>query len=75
MGEKYDGIRCCWNPIENTVYLFCTLFFMCLYYLLFIIYYFVCLNTRYSRNGHVIDLIPEIISLIPKDSFFDGEVW
>jgi hypothetical protein len=21
MGEKYDGIRCCWNPIQEKAYL------------------------------------------------------
>lgn len=22
IGEKYDGIRCCWNPYSQTAYLF-----------------------------------------------------
>ena len=26
LGEKYDGIRCCWNPLRRRVYPFLFLF-------------------------------------------------
>ena len=37
LGEKYDGVRCIWNPIHKALYL---IFLIILYYILFILFYF-----------------------------------
>lgn len=66
MGEKYDGIRCCWSPAADSLYP-ATLggggggmnFFD---------------GQRYSRFGQELVVLDDISNSFPN-IFIDGEVW
>lgn len=50
MGEKYDGIRCCWNPVVERLYLTIILFLS--YILLILIVFWTCyILKKWERIG------------------------
>lgn len=66
MGEKYDGIRCCWNPTLGAAYLTLVLDYN---------FSFICFDSSsYTRNGREILLLPQMEQCIPS-LFIDGEFW
>ena len=65
MGEKFDGIRACWNPSTRTLYVYYLLFRSALGFMPY----------RYSRAGLCVDVLTEIIFVMPSSTFLDGELW
>lgn len=66
IGEKYDGMRCCWNPNKRTAYLL-------ILFLNFTLLYMI--EKRYTRAGNEIELLPSIIHSLPTTLFIDCELW
>lgn len=62
MGEKYDGVRCCWHPGNKLLYPYHT--FGSLFQFIY---------ARYTRAGLVLRL-PKFFK-IKSEVFFDGEIW
>jgi hypothetical protein len=67
IGEKYDGIRACWNPVTNTLVLFVH---ACVW-----LVYGIHVPYRYNRSGLVLELFEEFKGLLSPTSFLDGELW
>jgi hypothetical protein len=64
LGEKYDGIRACWNIVEKVLYS---------------LLHPLCDNTflilkRFSRAGYPLRLLPSFIGIFPRQ-FLDSEIW
>lgn len=72
MGEKYDGVRSCYNPIQSIVYLTKIKEEEQKYKKEEEV---ICLEVnRYTRTGNKVHLLPSIINSIP-DIFIDAELW
>ena len=67
LGEKYDGVRCCWNPEEEQLYLIMFLISLLIIRTLFDF-------TRYSRNNVRID-IHSLVKKMFGRVVLDGEIW
>ena len=65
MGEKYDGVRCCWNPMQRRLYPSIKTY-QSMRILVDI--------GIYSRYGKLLDLPFDFRSQFPK-AFVDGEIW
>ena len=77
MGEKYDGVRVCWNSIREKLYPF-VLFGKLYYIYLYIYYYYYYCNlilNKYSRGGNSIGIPDNYIPEFFYNIFLDGELW
>lgn len=61
MGEKFDGMRACWNPETTVLYVVVS-------------FSFLLTTNSYSRTATVIPLLPEF-KILPPKVFLDGEIW
>jgi hypothetical protein len=82
MGEKYDGVRCCWNKKNiyprNNFFLFYPLSYF--KYNNHIIFLFIFLTSlflfcnKYSRSGKLQPLLSTLAHHLPKNISIDGEL-
>src|SRR3978361_259858 len=52
MGEKYDGIRCCWNSTHHVLYLF---IFFYIHFINLYNFYFVCISDDIVDIGDILE--------------------
>ena len=89
MGEKYDGVRLCWNSLRRSAYqysqlfysfssFFSFLFFSFLFFSLLFFSFLLQLNLlnepRYTRTARLIELPPVVTNELPS-IYVDGEFW
>ena len=72
LGEKYDGVRCFWNPEEKQLYLVTSLISFHSFPLMILLLHFD--STRYSRNKQIIGVHAAINKKFGHVTL-DGEIW
>lgn len=66
LGEKYDGIRCIWNPQQQKLYLFVFSFFINLFFD----------AGKYNKTGIELSLPTNLVRQCNiTNTFLDGEIW
>ena len=83
LGEKYDGIRSCWNSITKQLYPYSPFFFSSSSFftsisLLTSAFASLSLICRYSRASQTLELptpLYQQLQQVPLECFLDAEIW